>query len=429
MLLDLSLITQALTNLLKKNIEASPAWPIASTLEVSPLPPDLLKGANALGVYLYHIGEDPHLKNLPEWGSTPPPVRYQPLTLNLHYQLTARCEVGENFNTLREQLIMGLALKTLHDYPKLDDTTTVNGATVFPPDLLNDKNIFHLSLQPLPPNEAVTYWTAGSQPLRLAAYYEVTVALLEPEALKARSGRVLTYNVFSFVQGAPRLAASRNTVVFQVPGEATTREAVLQPAQVTYNRPISFIGTDLAAKETRLLLKNPNWSQALEVDAAWDVDAKADEAVATIRPTLVQPLPLPALTILPGVYSAQVNVIDERATSDGVTRRFEKHSNFTPFTITPYVKPLGAPNAAGVLDVEGAVFQDPGLLPEQVEVYLADARLVSGVHGSLNPGEYAVKDAAHLQIRLPAGLTPGSQLPFRLLINQAESEPQWIVVP
>jgi hypothetical protein len=429
MLLDISLITQALTQLLKRNIELSPAWPTTTTLDASPLPPDLLKGANTLGVYLYHINEDPNLKNLPDWGSSQPPVRYLPLTLNLHYQLTAHSEVGEKFNTLREQLIMGLAMKTLHDYPKLDDTTVINGVRIFPVDLQHENNRFHILLQPIPPSEAVSYWTAGSQPLRLAAYYEVTVALLEPEELKSRAGRVLTYGVYSFVQGAPKLLTSLNIVTFQLPGETDTREITLQPAAVTYDKQVKFQGANLTAKETRLLLKSPKWSQALEVDSAWAVDPKPAEVNATVKKTLIQPLPLPAINILPGIYSAQIKVIDERVTSDGVMRHFEKLSNFTPFTITPWVKPLLLPDVSGVLDVEGAIFQAPELLPEYVEVYISDTRLLPGTYGSLNAGEFAVKNPTLLQIRLPAGLNPGDRLPFRLVINNAESEPQWIEVP
>lgn len=433
MLLDISLITQALINLLKTNIESSPAWPSSLTLGVSPLPPDLLKGDNALGVYLYHIHEDPGSKNPSDWGSSRPPVRYQPMALNLHYQITAHSEVGEKFNTLREQLIMGLAMKTLHDYPKLDDTTDIGGNKIFPLDLQNENNRFHLTLQPIPPNEAVSYWTAGSQPLRLATYYEVTVAMLEPEELKSRTGRVLTYGVYSFVQGAPRLLTSRNIVTFQLPGETALREVTLRPAEVTYDKKAVFQGNNLTAKETRLLLKNPKWSKSLEVDTAWSVDAKPEEVSVTVKKILIQAAPLPALNILPGIYSSQVKVIDERVTSDGVMRRFEKLSNFTPFTITPWVKTLGIPNAAGVLDVEGAIFQDPELVPENVEVYIAETRLTPPVPpivpGVLNPGEFVVKNSTTLQICLPPGLAPGARLPFRLVINNAESEPQWIVVP
>ena len=58
-------------------------------------------------------------------------------------------------------------------------------------------------LQPVQHNEAMTYWTAGSLPMRLALYYQASVVLLEPAPSVSRSGRVLTYGVYTFVRGAP----------------------------------------------------------------------------------------------------------------------------------------------------------------------------------------------------------------------------------
>ncbi len=45
-----------------------------------------------------------------------------------------------------------------------------------------------------------------------------------------------------------------------------------------------------------------------------------------------------------------------------------------------------------------------------------------GTAGALNPCEYAVTNPANLELRLPAGTSPG-HVPFRLIINGAESPP------
>lgn len=434
-LLNLSYVTKTLANLIEEAVKASPEWsPSAPALTVSPQPPDGLKGSagsNTLGFYLYHISEDPHFKNLPASGSDTPPIRYTPMGLILHYQLTAHAEETDN-GVFQEQLMMGLAIKSLHDFPVIDSTTCIvdkNGTSkqIFDSHL-SDDNRLRIMLQPLTYNEAVSYWTAGSAPLRLAAYYEVSVVLLEPEEITSRASRVLTYDVYSFIQGAPRLSTSCFALSFTLPRESASREIVLQPAEVTYNQVVTFKGLNLTAKETVLFLNNSRWDAPVEVDSNWGVGAKSEEVKAKIQQTITRP-PQPPVTLLPGIYSAQVKVIDERVASDGSLRRFEKLSNFTPFTIGPLVKPVGASSAAGVLDVQGGIFQDAELSPNSVQVFIAETRLMPGTHGNLNQGEFAAKDATNLQIRLPDGLASGSYVPFRLMINGAESQPQWVKVP
>jgi hypothetical protein len=437
-LLNLSDVTKSLTKLIEVAVGASSEYRKQTVKPtVSPQPPDLLKGnqgSKILGFYLYHVSEDAHFKNFPAPGSDAPPVRYTPMGLILHYQLTAHAGEGDG-GTTEEQRMMGLAIKALHDYPLIDDTTEIIDAknqTVKILDYANlagDGNRLRIMLQPLPHNEAVSYWTAGNTPLRLAAYYEVSVVLLEPEEIKSRAGRVLTYDVYSFIQGAPRLSTSWNTLSFTLPGESVPREVVLQPAEITYNQVVTFKGTNLTAKETALLLNNPRWEAAVEVDLNWAVLAKPEEVNAKVQQEIIRPLLTP-VTILPGIYSAQVKVIDERVASDGSFRRFEKLSNFTPFTITPYVEPLGTPSAAGVLGVQGAIFWDADLSPN-VQVFISEKRLTTGTYDNLNRGEFAVKDkdANNMQIRLPEGLASGEYVPFRLVINGAESQPQWVKVP
>jgi hypothetical protein len=430
-LLDLSYVTQTITNLIQTVVNNSAGSTALGNVTVSGQPPDLVKASqessNILGFYLYHIAEDPHFKNLPPPGKDAPPIRYTSIGLILHYQLTAHAAQTE-LGILQEQTMMGLAVKALHDYPVINNLTEVNGAKIVKPTTPELDLPLRISLLPLPYNEAVSYWTAGNTPLRLAAYYEVSVVLLESEEIKSRAARVLTYDVYPFVQGAPRLLTSCNTLSFTVPGESAPRELVLQPAEVSYDQVVTFKGTNLTAKETLFLLNNPKWDEAVEVDSTWAVLAKPGEVNAKVQQNITRP-PLTPVTILPGIYSAQVKVIDERLTSDGSFRRFEKLSNFTPFTITPYVQSLGTPNAAGVLDVQGAIFKDADLQPDNVQVFIAEMRLKPGTYANLNPGELAVKDANNMRIRLPNGLASGEYVPFRLVINGAESQPQWIKVP
>lgn len=498
-LLNLSYVTQSLKTLIEEAVKASPEWS-APLLTVSPQPPNELTGSaesNILGFYLYHISEDPHFKNLPAPGTDTPSVRYTPMGLVLHYQLTAHAEETDN-GVFQEQLMMGLAIKALHDFPVIDSSTEIVDKTGTSKKILvshlSDDNRFRISILPLPFSEAVSYWTAGSSPLRLAAYYEVSVVLLEPEEIKSRSGRVLAYDVFSFLEGTPRLFFTYNTISFPYPpGRATSRALTLQPAEVTYGDTIRLKGTALSAKATSLLIRNPRWDKPVEADSAWTVNAKADELSATVQATAG------SQTLLPGIYLAQIKVSEQRSIADGSVRVFEKLSNITPFTVTPKVDLLGIPDGQWVLSVSASILQHTHLPPENVLVFIGETRLTPGTWGSLNHGEFAVLESlfsidptckqdldngnmslklrqefqnkglalcananivvekvsyswriydgdgvylvrqesgalnvyavTRLQVRLPSDLTPGTWVPFRLVINGAESQPQWIKVP
>jgi len=422
-LLNLSLVTQALLKVIELAVKASPEWPPMAVLTVSPLPPDALAGENAIGLYLYHIVEDPHYKNLPAPGTDDVPVRYTPMGLQLNYQLTAHSDLEGDPGTFREQLLMGLALKALRDYPVLDDGTTVSGTTVFPGPLAHHDNRVRISLQPVPANDAVQYWTAGSHPLRLAAYYEVSIALLEPEQVSSRAGRVLSYGVYTLLRGAPRLDGSSNVVTFTVPGDPNPREVELRPAEVAVDAQVTFFGTGLADQDTRLLVRGPQWPDAVEVDPVlWAVSATEDRVVATVRSAAGTNV------VLPGIYEAMVRVIAQRTMPDGSPKQFVKVSNATPFSIAPRIDAIG-PFVAGLSTVTGFGF-DPAALPgDAIQVYVGPQRLERVAAPPAAAGQFSPVDVGTLQFRLPAGLAPGSVLPWRVLVRGAESGPQWVTVP
>lgn len=422
-LLDLSLVTRALMLLVEESVAASPAWLPRPRPTVSPQPPDRL-AADALGVHLYHLAEEASIKGMPPTGPGLPPSRHTPMGLNLFYQL-ATGVAEDDAVAFQSQLLLGLAVKALHDQPFLTDATEINGVNVFQTlGLDGEHNRFHLNLQPVPPSEAVSYWTAGTSPLRLAAYYQASVVVLEPESPATRAGRVFTYGVHSFVTGMPRLEASENRLSFTIPGIAAPQEVTLKPAEVPLGGQLTLHGVDLAGDQTYLVLEHPTWDERITADPSWGVIAAPNRVLATARDTLDgQPT-------LPGLYSAAVRVERSKQMPDGSTRLFEQLSNRVPLTLTPRVDtPLPAPDAQGVFTVTGAVFQAPDLDAENVEVFVGAERLPVGTAGTLDPGEHAVVDASTIEVRLPAGLASGEAVPFRVVINGAESAPAWVTVP
>lgn len=432
-LLDISLVTRALIRVVQAYVPESGVWTGVDPVPVSPLPPDKLD-PGMLGIHLYHISEDAQFKNQPAPGADSPPVRYTPMGLNLYYQLSAHTGDDDD-STYQAQLLLGLALKAFHDYPVLTDETEVNEVVIFAEDceyLSDADNRIRLTLQPIPHNEAMSFWTAGSTPSRLAAYYQASVILLEPEKPHTRAGRVLSYGVHTFVTGTPRLDGSKNTLTISVPGTATSRELNLCPAEVPSAGPgepplesrVTFTGIGLAGDETHLLLRSASLTEPRQADASWGVVATPNRVLATVRETI------DGEVVLPGVHAATVRVVHQRTMPDGSVRRFEQTSNGTPFTITPRIDAIDVPDdASEVFTVHGYIFEHDDLRSEDLQVYLGMERLESWTTGALERGQFAVSNPFTLEMRLPEGLAPGDHTPFRLLINGAESAPRWIEVP
>jgi hypothetical protein len=421
-LLNVSRVTTALTNLLRLSVTASPEWSAADTLEVSPLPPDKLKQEREIGFYLYHITEDPQYKNLPAPGDSNAPVRFSPMGLHLNYILTARWLSGGEEDPLMAQKLMGLAMKAFHDVPLVDDTTQINGSSVFPDDLKGSGNRLRVVLQPTPPSDAVHYWTAGSQPLRLASYYQVSVVLLEPEPETLRSGRVLNYGVHTFLQGAPRLHTSSNRITFTVPGETEVRILECRPAEVPVGGQVAFIGVNLAGTDTSLWLRDPGWGQAEKADPLqWSVSAAPERVLATVQDHI------DSKAILPGIYTARVEVTTERTMPDGSVGQFRTSSNETPFAVAPSIKNISF--LAREATVTGGSF-DPAALPgDAIQVFVGVGRLDRVEAATVPPGAFRVVSPTVLCVHLPTEAKSGEAVPFRVLVRGVESAPAWIIIP
>lgn len=431
---DISNVTQTLINLISRAFQVPANWP-GDVPSVVASPP-IRTSTHGIGIYLYHVSENAHYKNLPAPGRDQPPVRFTSMGLNLYYQLSANSTSAEPEadNALLEQQMMAVALKAFHDYPELSDSTIVEGSgiatPVFPAELLGRSNRFKISLQPIPPSEAVSFWTSGESPLTLSAYYEVSVILLEPEVIQARAGKVLEYNIFSFVSGAPRILSSYNTLSFNSPVDGSPREIQLQPAQVPVGREVQFDGVDFAGGTVRLLLLNNRWTEPAFATAPWNVAVSSQSISATVQQTAAFEDGSVA-DILPGIYGARVEVSRTHASSGQTVRQA---SNQCPFTITPAITAIAAPgNINGTWTVTGYIFQATDLDGEELielDVFVGQHRLplLQG-GGALSNGEYQLTNPQTLTFILPTNLSSGQILPIRIFANGAETPPQWITVP
>jgi hypothetical protein len=442
-ILDLSLVTTTLLRLLKARVDPlwaeffppSPPAPPLPTITYSGASSEKLTGDNALGLFLYSATEDSHFKNQPPVYQDQPPVRFTPMGLQLQYQLMAHAaDLGDAEGAiLRSQRLFGLALKTFHDFPSLDRNTQIGGALVFPPGLQGTENVIRITLRNIAPNEVASFWTAGNQAVRLAAYYEVSATLLQPDRPEVRVERVLRYGVQVFFNGAPRLDISRSAIRFRIPGEATDRTAEVQPGESSVGEDIFFDGADLSGDNTTLLTKKTGWSEPQEVGSEWGVVAGAETVFARVQARAGLE------DIVPGVYSASARVSRNRVMPDGRTRAFSQESNEVPFTVAPTITnpaynvvavgvPVG-PNQS-MVTVDGGIFQHPDVAPENVRVFVGPEPVLLETTAALTPGHFEIVNATQLRFMFPlVGVTSGTTLPLRIIVNGAENAPRWVLVP
>ncbi len=413
-LLDLSLVTRTFTELIARSVELSPAWQPRSRPIVSPVPPDQIAGAG-LSFYLYHTTESPHHK-------TPPPVggiddvRYNSMAVEMHFQMSP-VAAGQSVNEMHEaQLLFGCALKALHDAPEIDDETEVNGTNIFGLlGLVGAQNRFRVNKVPVMPSEAVSYWTAGASAMRLAAYYTISVVYLDPDTIQSRAGRVYSYSVSAYPAGSPFVTSSETSVNFLLPG-GLAQTITTSPAVVAYGGDLVLTGANLSGERVDLLLRGNGDREPLVADENWAVVAQPTRLVARIGSTIG------GTTILPGTYS--VSVRTSRTLSG---RLVSDTSNTTPIQITPAVD-LISDLGGGLFRIDGGLFADPAIAPEQVEVHIG-ARMLVQAGGAPLAGEYQIINAGRIEVQLPADLVSGTDVALRILINGAETPPAFVRVP
>jgi hypothetical protein len=497
MLDDLGKVTSTLQRLLENNVARLVSEPVT----VTPAPPDLVNVASmtagfgkVLSLHLYHIVEDPHFKNFPGSGKDIPDVATQPMPLRLFYVLTAHTlEDPENLDAaafLDRHKLFGAALKTMHDFPVITDDTQVLNATgtalvrVLDTALQGRDNTLHVVYQPLKPEESVSFWmTDDKAGVRLSAFYEVSVVMLEPERPKSMaSGIVLSIGNYVFPQGTPQILFSTSSVGFRLPAarggagetlDATPARAALvgttwPPGAASFHQPFvppvtlasvqaalqnngqfTLVGGDLTRDETRLVLRSTAFQKLLQTTRAVLVQSENPTwFVSTITSTratfAVQAsftIGATTVPILPGTYGAALSVVRFVPQIGALPRELGAVSNEVPILVTPQIVTINqtGPNDFDVV-IAGNYLPTPPLSPaprEALQVAGLDVELTvggvaytpSGVTPSLD-NELVVVDDHTLHFTLTADLaslfSTAGFLAIRLVINGAEAPPIWL---
>jgi hypothetical protein len=429
--LNYSDVTRSIINLIEQFFTVSPDWQNAAhvqlaTPNVFPEPPQKLV-ADGLGFYLYHVRENASFKNILPPGNDFPPIRFMPLALDLYYQLTANSTAGGDNAAYNEQLMMSIAMKGFHDYPLINDATNITGA-VFTGDLTGSGARLKISLQPIAYNEAVQYWTAGTYPVKLAAYYEINVILFEPDVPKTYAGRVLTYGTFVFTEGPPTILSASNTLSFKIPGTTTIQNILVQPAQVTPGNNFTVYGNNFDGTGFQLLLISSLWSEPGLPDATWIITRQgADTLNITVGKGVTLAISGTAETLVPGIFSLQITVNRTQTAPGGILKHFIYNSNQFPFSITPNITAPAPVPAGAKFTVTGFLFQNANIGPGAIQIMLGPNQLEQSTGVPL-AGQFQVTGATTMDITLPASAVAGNILPLRILVNGAESAPNWVTV-
>jgi Pvc16 N-terminal domain len=415
-------ITKTIIDILHNSLGAS--------VEVTPV---LLRNdKGGVGFYLFHVQENNYYKNYPAPGKDSPPVNFTPMALNLFYQLSANSEAHEKEDTYNEQRWMSTAMKALHDHSNIRKTISSD-------DFPTGKDIdIKITLQTLTPSESVQYWAAAESPVRLSAYYEVSVVFLEPEKPTSYAGRVLNYGTYIFLKGAPQITSSENIIKYTIPPSSSIKEVKISPAQapptIAAIPPVSssiiFIGNGFSGGAAELLLYNAKWSEAAVAIPSWAITVISDgKLTATIRETAIGQLTLAVIDILPGAYTAQLVLKEMKTLPNLSTKEFRQVSNQFPFSVMPRIDaivPLSG-LAATKFTITGYRFIHPDLTVDNIQFYLKEIKLKLNNGGALLAGEFKITGASTLEFIPPVGINAGL-IPVRVIVNNIESPPNWITI-
>jgi hypothetical protein len=442
-LLDLSEVTHSLMDLIRENVTQHFDPGLAGTLEVTAESPESVNGGatNRLTVYLYHVSEDPAYRNLPGPGEDANNVACAPLALSCFYILTAHHRTEDpRLDALTQQRLLGYSLKTMHDFPIVDDTTFIGAAQILRPQLRGQNNRLQIILRPVTPEGALAYWAGEDQSVtKLSAYYEVRVALMRPEESARSSPPVIRIGAYPLVAVGPRLERSSSAVRFRIPRVAggTEESYRVTPGQVSHSTAgppdapddrVRLEGVRLRGRRQSVLLRSAGWPRPVEVlDPAWNVAFKDESVSFDVQPTILHQGVM--LDVRPGTYGARVRVVLDERVELGHLIPLAALTNEVTFTVGARVTSHDPPDMLQQIRVKFEPAFDLTTAPFAEGIELE----VDGVSYVRRPaidalGTFEVEPHALLfQPRFPTA-SPGTY-PLRVILNGAEAQPFWIEIP
>ena len=435
-MLDLSLVTDTLRQILSDALAADPLWggvPPPFQVAVSGQHPEQ-PSAQAdceLNLYLFHIAADKFLANS-FWTSQAQsggsggqePAAFEPLCLDLWYMLSAQSKTSY----VHEQQVLGVAMRAFHEHG------TVKIAAPTPPPNSVTPSEASLVLESPTFDELSRLWQALVLPLRTTAQYRVSVVFLTAQDPPAPQPPVISRTVAAVPSGLPtdptlpHLLGTKRTVTYiapPTPAEPPDRTYEQSPA-TTAPAPASVTGQEvvvdtrgLADTDQVLLVSFDAGGMPVETDVTtWKVPLihPYPTSPSSGVPLVIRPPDTPGGPP-PGRYQIKVarpGVPGWR--SDGV-----------PIGIAAWVDPAGGPllgaGTGGIYTLTVRNVPTSG-----AELRLGTVPLTSVPSGTLpQPGQWQVSGTT-LTFAAPTVL-PAGHYPVRLRAASIEADPaMWAVV-
>jgi hypothetical protein len=411
--LDLSVVTDKLIDMLTKSRDASPLWVVNGgtvdkfTITITGSMPETVRGEGdcQVSVYLYHVSQDSYQRNSPVSGRAVP-IPDQPLSLDLFYIVTASAKK----EYVHEQQAMSIALRCFHNNPFVRITERIAGSDV--------KEEFSLTMEIESVDKLGFLWQAFSTPFRLSAVYKVSVVFLTPDVTRPPPGPPVQQVAVApdaasdlFARSGQVFGTSR-TVTFLTPDSTVAapkfKSFDLSPAVAAPGERFVLHGEALDQPTvSHLFLLLPDETE-LDVTGWMSADPKVPSTKSRITLDLPPGLGLPADSPLPGVYRL-------RAGSPGY------RTSATPFSVAARV-PVPAATNPPILTGPLFTINGTGFIPGSTEVLLSGTPL-RPIGGAPGAGEVNI-GASVITFRAPLGISPGLH-PVRIRVNAVESAPAW----
>jgi hypothetical protein len=359
-----------------------------------------------INLFLYRVTENGYLKNqeIPGKGQPGNGYGHPPLSLNLHYLLTAYGALGDPdvtaANPLDERIahfLLGSAMQVFHDMPIIvRGATQSGGQQILHASLRSEFEEIKLTLEPLSLEDVAKVWTALNRPYRLSAAYEVSVVQIESD-VPTKYVRL----VGELPQAGPRSRA----VPSAGPSIDSVQGGELPGPYARIGDNVVVEGSNLAAEVTRAFLGG--------VDATAGVITALDEQVVLTVPDH------PALQ--PGPVTVRIG--HEVVFGDPPRRRPGPSSGVAVFVLVPSIEKMT---------------KNLGASPRRIR--LKGSRLLAkGARCVALVGDVAIPSSAFLAspertarditVPLPDEL-PDGEYAVRVRVNEAESlETHQLVVP
>jgi hypothetical protein len=311
-------------------------------------------------------------------------------------------------------------MKALHNLPRLDAGVTVGAVDLFAAAGIDDDNSMGIVLNPITPEQAVSWWNASQSGPRAAAYYTVSVALVQEQPAPVSGPPVLVREVFGFAGLAPTIIGTATTHQIATPGQPPA-PITTAPAQVVPGGTFEINGSGFSGDIT----VNVEPDGAARPSSLAGASVRIAGGVETITTSIDRRLD--GRAVVPGLMKLWVTRHETRTTRTGETVVFGSDSNQTAVQVVPAIDGLTQPGGPGTpFEIAGGPFADAAIDPAAVRLMIGTDELAL-TNGAPAAGEFRIVDPT--TIEFVAVVAPGEPTRVRAVVNGAENLPHWMVAP